>query len=342
MIVGDSKVNIYSSSSSKFSHMESVSMTKRYGAIERDVDKGQFQESSVADINSARVIFDSEEDLSPKDRMIKMIIESMLEELYGKKVTLEPKKRGDTKTQQAVNTPQNPYKVDKENMELKAIVFQTNEEYYQKESIDFGAKVIFNTPEKSYEMKLDISFSKELYESRSTRLVIGDESFADPLIINFGENINPFDNLSSLKFAFDLNNDGKDELLPYLKKGAGYLVLDKNKDGKVDSGAELFGPKTGDGFEELRAYDDDKSGFIDERDAIFDNLKIWSINEEGKGTLVSLLDANVGAIYLGDIRSGFKYIDGIGSTIAQSKSNSFFIKEDGSGLGVVNSVDVVV
>ena len=44
----------------------------------------------------------------------------------------------------------------------------------------------------------------------------------------------------------------------------------------------------------------------DEADEIFSKIKIWSFDEAGNSSLISLLDANVGAIYLGDVQSGFK------------------------------------
>ena len=162
------------------------------------------------------------------------------------------------------------------------------------------------------------------------------------MIINFAEDINPFDNIGSLKFAFDLDSNGDTEMIPYLKQGAGYLAIDKNDNGTIDNGTELFGPQTNNGFAELALYDKDKNGFIDEQDEVFNKLKVWSIDESGNSSLISLLDANVGAIYLGDIQSGFTYKDSISNTQALQKSNGIFIKEDGSGLGVVNSIDVVV
>ena len=119
-------------------------------------------------------------------------------------------------------------------------------------------------------------------------------------------------------------------------------MLDKNLNGKIDSGKELFGPQTGDGFKELAKYDGDKNGLIDEADEVFSKLKIWSFDEAGNSSLISLLDANIGAIYLSDVQSGFKYKDAINSTLAQQQSNGVFIKEDGSGLGVVNSINIVV
>lgn len=188
---------------------------------------------------------------------------------------------------------------------------------------------------------MDLSFSQEFYESQSTQIIVGDKSFIDPLVINYDEDVNPFANISNLHFAFDLDNDGITEMIPQLKLGAGFLALDKNENGKIDNGSELFGPTTNNGFAELALYDEDKNNWIDEKDAVFDKLKVYSIDENGNHSLVSLIDRNVGAIYLGDVQSGFKYQSAMNQTDALQKSNGIFVKEDGSGLGVVNSIDVV-
>lgn len=363
MIIKNSQVELYSQSQSVYKHTSSSSVQMHYseqnpsnsGNQEDDNIKNNqalslnFSHYQFSSINSSRAMYSSEDDLSTKDKINKSIIERLLEELMGKKTALHPKKITSTQNQQSIQASsvninlsmQNPYKIA-EKGELRAIVFESSEEYYQKESIDFAAKIKFNTPNKSYDMSLDISFSKEFYEKSSLRVVVGEDIFTDPLVVNFGEDVNPFDNLSSLKFAFDLDNDGATEMIPYLKAGAGYLVLDKNGNGKIDNGNELFGPNSGNGFKELALYDGDKNGFIDEADEVFSKLKIWSFDEKGNSSLISLLDANVGAIYLGDVQSGFKYIDGINSTLASSQSNGIFIKEDGTGLGVANSIDILV
>lgn len=360
MIIKNSQVELYSSSQSINKHSSTTSLQLHYGAKDDNAQNQnqafrldiQHQFSTVS--QSSRVSYSAEDMLSVEDRIKKMIIERLLERISNKdKVSLYPQSSVNvdllaSRSQASSSTFlsaffKNPYKDEtNQNQELKAMVFTDTQEYYQKESIDFSAKVKFNTPNKSYEMSLDLSFSKEFYEKSSTRLVIGDESFIDPLVVNFGENINPFDNISSLKFAFDLDNNGQNEMIPYLQAGAGYLALDKNLNGKIDNGSELFGPNTGNGFKELAQYDKDKNGFIDEADDIFNKLKIWSFDESGNSSLISLFDANVGAIYLGDVQSGFKYKDGINSTLAQQQSNGVFIKEDGSGLGVINSIDIVV
>ena len=68
----------------------------------------------------------------------------------------------------------------------------------------------------------------------------------------------------------------------------------------------------------------------------------WQKDENNNNKLISLLDLNVGAIYLGDVQSGYKYQNGIDNTMAIQKSNGIFIKEDGSGAGMISSLDIVV
>ncbi|XQC04726.1 hypothetical protein ACOAJ8_06715 [Arcobacter cryaerophilus gv. pseudocryaerophilus] len=40
----------------------------------------------------------------------------------------------------------------------------------------------------------------------------------------------------------------------------------------------------------MAKYDSDKNGFIDEADEVFSKLKIWSFDEAGNSSLISLLD----------------------------------------------------
>ena len=86
---------------------------------------------------------------------------------------------------------------------------------------------------------------------------------------------------------------------------SGFLALDKNSDGIINDGSELFGTKTGNGFSELAEYDSDGNGWIDENDEVYDQLKVWVKDENGKDTLLSLKEANVGAICLGSSKTTF-------------------------------------
>lgn len=347
MIIENSQVSLYSKSQFDFVHSQSTSLQFHYAennTSENEVSGINLQETYSFMTQNSRAVYDYEDNLSLEDRLKKILIEILLGRLHENKTdnSLYPNKKSNIIKNDSLHNSTNPYKIQQSNeKELKAIVFNTQEQYYQKQSVQFSSSVKIQTPTQSFDMNLELSFSQEFYESRSTQIIIGDKSFIDPLVINYDEDINPFANISNLHFAFDLDSDGSTEMIPQLKLGAGFLSLDKNENGKIDNGSELFGPTTNDGFAELSLYDEDKNNWIDEKDSVFDKLKVYSFDENGKASLVSLIDRNVGAIYLGDIQSGFKYQSAMNQTDAIQKSNGIFIKEDGSGLGVVNSIDIV-
>jgi len=84
---------------------------------------------------------------------------------------------------------------------------------------------------------------------------------------------------------FDINADGKKEPTAWVKGGSGFLVLDKNNNGLIDDGKELFGDQNGaaHGFQELAGYDTNSDGVIDRRDPVFMALKVYQdMNNNGK------------------------------------------------------------
>ncbi|WP_290456467.1 hypothetical protein, partial [Helicobacter rodentium] len=117
----------------------------------------------------------------------------------------------------------------------------------------------------------------------------------DPLVIDYEGNGTE---LSDTKMRFDLDSDGTPDQIATLKKGSGFLALDKNGDGKINDGNELFGTKSGDGFKDLSVYDSNGDGKIDKDDPIYDKLRIWTPDGNGEGKLVGLGEKGVGVIYL--------------------------------------------
>ena len=161
----------------------------------------------------------------------------------------------------------------------------------------------------------------------------------DPLVFNLEGDIGK---ISDQKFLFDLNADGTEEEISFTEKGSGFLALDKNGDGEINDGNELFGTKSGDGFKDLAQYDEDGNGWIDENDAVFDDLSIWTLNEAGEKVQISLLKADVGAIYLGNASTEFSLKnEETHETNGIIRKTGVFLKESG-GVGTVQHIDLAV
>ena len=356
MKIDSSNVSMYSAHSYEYSHQTYTSSQVHYGAsqLQNGESDNKLQSAIALDfsfeqtqtVSSQRVAYFDEDYMSQEDFIIKLLLEKLLGRMHGGNSSGSSKNTSISISQEVSSfqaSSISAYSAGSavSNQPVGALI-QTTQEYYQKQTVDFSASLQIQTPNKTFEMNIDLSFTQELYEVHSSTLSIGNENLIDPLVINYGEDINPFENLGNLKFEFDLDNDGENDLIPLLKQGAGFLAFDRNNNGKIDNGSELFGTQSGNGFKDLSVFDEDKNNWIDENDAIFNKLKVWQKDDSNEAKLVSLLDLNIGAIYLGDVQSGFKYQSAIDKTEAVQQSNGIFVKEDGSGVGVVSSLDIAV
>lgn len=211
--------------------------------------------------------------------------------------------------------------------------------YREQEQMQFEAAGRVTTAdgqEISFDMKLQMSrsFSQNMAMQKEQGFVL-----KDPLVVNFGGS--PA-SLAIEKTAFDLDADGVQDSISFVSSGSGFLALDRNQDGQINDGLELFGTQSGNGFADLSQYDEDQNGWIDENDAIFSQLQIWHKDANGMEQLQGLLELNIGAIALQNIDTPFSHRDAQNQLQGQVVSSGLFLFEDGSGAGSVQQIDLAV
>lgn len=207
------------------------------------------------------------------------------------------------------------------------------------EQTNFQAQGVVRTTD-GREIRFDVSFEMQRShtESLSVRFAAGDARLTDPLVLDFG---GPAAALSSTRFAFDLDADGLLDDIPLLGGGRGFLAIDRNDNGLIDDGRELFGPTTGKGFAELAALDADGSGWIDESDPAFEQLRIWRPAADGTTTVQTLGEAGVGALYLGNVETPFDLRGPGNETLGVMRTSGIYMREDGS-TGTISQIDLSV
>ncbi|MCL5770151.1 MAG: hypothetical protein M1588_02390, partial [Planctomycetes bacterium] len=116
---------------------------------------------------------------------------------------------------------------------------------------------------------------------------------------------------------FDHAADGFAERTGWVAPGDGLLVWDRDVNGAIDSGRELFGSETVlpnglkavNGFEALRALDANGDGVIDANDPVYAQLRVWvDGNTDGRnaeGELLTLEEAGVRSINVAYSDSSF-------------------------------------
>lgn len=128
-----------------------------------------------------------------------------------------------------------------------------------------------------------------------------------PLVLSFDDA--PVEYRANPAHAFQLSSKGPTPTdWPTAKTP--WLALDRNGNGGIDDGSELFGSMTvladgrraAHGFEALRALDCDGNGLLDERDPAFAELVLWSDRDgdrrTGPGELAAVSQAGIVSIDL--------------------------------------------
>ncbi len=295
--------------------------------------------NSLSNVNKKDdVIFE----ISDKDKQKLIAIQKMIEALTGKKIKFYvlDKVTVQKNTIEPLAIKENDINSNNNQQQLKGwgIEYDYFESHYESQVMNFNSQGIVKTSDgREIDFSLSLNLSHEFASSQNISIRAGD-ALVDPLVINY-ESVNP--RLTEEKYSFDLDCDGKQDQISFVLKGSGFLALDKNNDGVINDGSELFGTQTNNGFKELSAYDSDGNNWIDENDSIYDKLRIWTKDENGNDKLFAIGEKGIGAIYLGNIDTSFNLKNNSNQLEGQIQKTGIFLKENGIA-GTIQHIDLVI
>lgn len=218
------------------------------------------------------------------------------------------------------------------------MVYEHHESYTESEQTSFSASGSVRTSDgREIGFEMQLSMTRTFHQQSDISLRLGDAARkTDPLVLNFSGTAAQ---LVNQRFAFDLNADGQSEQINFVGPGSGFLVFDRNRDGKINDGRELFGPQTNDGFQELSALDSDGNGWIDENDPAFAELQVWTRDADGSDQLRSLASLGVGAIGLNNVATPFALKTESNRTLGEIRNSGIFLLESGT-TGTIQQIDL--
>lgn len=271
-------------------------------------------------------------ELTPEEKMKVSLIETLLEIMSGRRIRIK--------------MPQLAFRQPLQNLKMFhsqpaeagwGLQYDYSETRVEHEQVSFKTRGQVQTSDgKTIDISVSLNMSRTFISHQSLQIRAGNANLVDPLVIHFDA---PAAALTERNFHFDLDNDGQTDQISFVRPGSGFLTLDKNGDGIVNNGTELFGPQSGDGFAELAAYDEDGNGWIDEADPVFDRLRIWTRDAQGNQALFALGEKGIGAVYLGHAQTEFSMRDSQNQENGQLRSSGIFLRENGTA-GIIQQIDL--
>jgi hypothetical protein len=219
------------------------------------------------------------------------------------------------------------------------VEFDYERVHYEAEEARFEARAVVTTADgRTIALQVAVAMSREHLEKEEIHLRLGAARTKDPLALSLDGGTVA---LTPAKISFDLDADGTPENVSFVAPGSAWLALDRNGNGQVDDGSELFGPASGDGFADLATLDGDGNGWIDEADAAWGDLGLWERDPDGTDRVRSLAEAGVGAISTASAATQLTQTGPANEVLGATRATGVYLWESGAA-GVVQQVDLAI
>ncbi|MEV3832174.1 hypothetical protein RI534_23435 [Aeromonas allosaccharophila] len=261
--------------------------------------------------------------LDNRQRLIKLMIEAMLGHEIELPKPIKPSEEGSegvTQGEAAAQTAEPDQQVE------------VTDTLLQQEQLNVVASASVATQD-GQTIQLDLGFVLDWRQLEVSQRRTTLNALKDPLVLSLDGKIA---DLTEARVNFDIDQDGKEDSLPGLSEGSGFVALDRNGNGTIDDGGELFGARSGNGFGELATLDEDGNGVLDEGDSQFSALQFW----HPEHAPIALVELGIGAILLHPLDTPFTHL-GESGTQGVLRQSGLYLTEQGKG-GWVQQIDLRV
>jgi hypothetical protein len=151
--------------------------------------------------------------------------------------------------------------------------------------MDGDDEIMFAQAQTDYSNALKVGIEDEFALAAVKIFKVVPCNVSDPLIIDVNKN-GKFD-ITTIENGVNFSFTGTRSQATAWLSGDGFLFHDRNSNGVVDNGTELFGTDRSfdGGFAHLAHFDSDKNGLIDHKDDVYKSLFVWvDTNMDGVST----------------------------------------------------------
>lgn len=261
--------------------------------------------------------------LDNRQRLIKLMIEAMLGHEIELPKPIKPAEEGSEGVTQGEAAAQAA--------EPDQLV-EVMDTLLQQEQLNVVASASIETQD-GQSLQLDLGFVLDWRQLDISKRRTTLNALKDPLVLSLDGKIA---GLTDARVKFDIDRDGKEDNLPGLREGSGFVALDRNGNGTIDDGGELFGARSGNGFGELATLDEDGNGVLDEGDSQFSTLQFWHPDHAP----IALVELGIGAILLRPLDTPFTHLGENGNQ-GVLRQSGLYLTEQGKG-GWVQQIDLRV
>ncbi len=246
-------------------------------------EKNENEEEIDSSIINTPVIYANYVDLSNIDKFRKILMEKILGGFNPNNSIEKLIPNENIDISKKTFNHDNPY-IQNGNSMPQSFLYSQSSEYYEKTTIEFQAQATIKTPNGTYNIELNFSYTKEFYEKNETQIAVANEHFKKSFEIELDKDDESLKGLKSLHFIFDILDEKKESNVDIFKEIK--ELLKQRREATIEMFKENKYKEENEALEQIE----------------LDNFQIWQENSNHEMNLITAKKDGI-AIFLANSNS---------------------------------------